>query len=112
MTSNVKQWRKNNPEKYLKQKWRYTLKKRYGLSIADYTLLHLKQHGRCAICDDIIINGYLNRDTKTNFQTCVDHNHVTGKVRGLLCWNCNVALGKFKDNPTILRKAADYLERG
>ena len=42
---------------------------------------------------------------------CIDHDHTTGKVRGMLCHDCNTSLGKFRDNPDILRKAADYLER-
>lgn len=41
----------------------------------------------------------------------VDHNHETGQVRGVLCTNCNVGLGHFKENPALLRRAADYLEQ-
>jgi hypothetical protein len=41
---------------------------------------------------------------------CVDHSHVTGKVRGLLCHSCNVGLGHFKDDPRFTRSATEYLE--
>ncbi len=41
----------------------------------------------------------------------VDHCHTTGKVRGMLCSDCNTGLGKFKDGPALLRRAAEYLER-
>jgi hypothetical protein len=46
----------------------------------------------------------------TNRRLHVEHDHKTGKVRGLACWACNTLLSKASDNPTILRKAADYLE--
>jgi hypothetical protein len=44
------------------------------------------------------------------FQLVGDHNHGTGKARGILCRNCNLAIGNMKDDPVRLRKAADYLE--
>ena len=68
-----------------------------------YLQLLDKQKGCCAICGlhELEHNGKLH----------VDHNHETGKVRGLLCTRCNTALGKFKESPTILESAVKYLER-
>lgn len=62
-----------------------------------------KQEGRCAICL-VPENGRYNH-------LSIDHNHTTGKLRGLLCNNCNRALGLFKDNKDILTKAVDYLRK-
>jgi len=76
------------------------LKYRYGLSLRDYNGLYLEQNGVCAICEC------------TNTDMWVDHNHWTGKVRGLLCRSCNTALGMFKEDSRLLKKAALYLELG
>lgn len=76
-----------------------TLRKKtklYGISKETYLSMFLEQNDKCAICLD---------KTKLN----VDHCHKTKKVRGLLCFNCNIALGKFKDNPELLLDAAQYL---
>ena len=54
------------------------------------------QEGRCAICN--------------NPAKCVDHDHATGKVRGILCAGCNRALGFMFDKPALLRRGAEYLE--
>lgn len=81
---------------------RSNLKKKFGLTPEQYTDLYEAQGGACAIC----------RAT-SNFtfkNLCVDHDHATGKVRGLLCLNCNTALGQLKDSVSLLLKAADYLE--
>lgn len=74
--------------------------KKLGLSWDDFERLLKEQEDRCFVCkrEDVVL--------------CIDHDHVTGKVRGLLCHNCNLGVGNFKDNPDFLRKAANYLERG
>jgi hypothetical protein len=72
------------------------------------------QEGCCAIC-----NAPGERPAVEYFRgsntgvLCIDHCHNTGKVRGLLCTNCNVGLGRFKENPAMFLRAAQYvLEEG
>jgi hypothetical protein len=67
----------------------------YGISLAEYNRMLSKQGGCCTICDRKVV-------------LHVDHNHVTGKVRGLLCGKCNRALGLFQDSPKLLRRALAY----
>ena len=85
------------------------LKRRYGLTMEQYEQMLKAQGGGCAIC-----GGKVNM--KTRWKKCikrlaVDHCHKTGKVRGLLCWMCNSSIGRMKDDPALLRKAADYVEK-
>jgi len=68
------------------------------------TELREHQQNRCAICDASEPGG------QGDFH--VDHDHATGKVRGLLCSRCNTSLGLYRDSPERLRRAADYLARG
>ena len=75
----------------------YHLKARYGISAEDAARMLDEQSGLCAIC----------REQPAEH---VDHDHATGQVRSLLCFNCNGGLGQFKDNASNLRKAADYLD--
>jgi len=75
------------------------LKNSYGMTVADLDVMLLSQHGVCAIC-------------QTAPAAHVDHDHQTDKVRGLLCFRCNAALGQFGDDPLVLRRAARYVERG
>ena len=63
--------------------------------------MHSDQDGRCAICGCVENNG---RDF------CVDHDHLTGKVRALLCDECNKGIGSLRDSATLLRQAAEYIE--
>ena len=70
----------------------------YGITQADYDLMLVEQDGMCAICD--LPMG----------EPCVDHSHLTGKVRALVCHSCNLALGHMADDPDRLRAAAQYLE--
>jgi len=82
------------------------LKSRYGITLEEYEAMAQKQRNVCAICDQPEKDRYKRR-------LCVDHNHATGEIRGLLCHMCNTGLGKFIDNPVLLNSAAQYLiERG
>jgi len=71
---------------------------KYRISPAEHAELLEKQHGGCAICGLVV-------------KLCVDHNHKTGKVRGLLCPACNRGLGAFRDSTYALRAAVTYLEQ-
>lgn len=77
----------------------------YGISLTEYNKMVSSQSGQCAIC-----KGVFGFDKTTRGH--VDHDHVTGKVRGLLCSNCNHGIGKFKDDPEVIREAARYVEQG
>lgn len=82
-------------------RYRRRLMAAYGITHDDYLRMYAEQEGRCAICSV----PFENLPTRPH----VDHDHETGRVRGLLCFNCNGGLGQFKDDPTLLVKAADYL---
>ena len=76
------------------------LKSKYGITDEDYLCMFLQQECKCAICGNV---------QKTR-KLAVDHDHKTGKVRALLCHNCNVLLGHAKDDIEILKKAISYLK--
>jgi Recombination endonuclease VII len=78
---------------------RHQLKTKYGISLQEYYLLWLQQAGACAICR-----------IRPKGPLFVDHCHVTGQVRGLVCRKCNMAIGFFKDDPQLARAATAYLE--
>lgn len=67
----------------------------------EYLLIHDKQDGKCAIC--------CSDESELAKKLAVDHDHATGRVRGLLCDDCNLAIGRLQDSPKILRRALDYL---
>lgn len=93
-------WNKNNPEKRAVISRKCDLKKKYGLTIEEYNDIFKKQKGKCLGC---------NKKFITRLSASVDHSHKTGKVRGLLCRFCNLALGSINDNPTTLKNLAAYL---
>jgi Recombination endonuclease VII len=107
----AKRWAKEHPERYAATQARYKesgakakssrkshLKRKYGLTEAQYDAMLEAQGGMCAICHD-------------RPAAHVDHDHETGRVRALLCFNCNGALGHMLDNPGWLLRAIEYLER-
>jgi hypothetical protein len=76
----------------------------YGLSVKEHSDMLAAQNGVCAVCGDINHNGW---------NLAIDHDHKTGKVRGLLCNKCNTAIGGCRDNIYIIFKFLDYMmERG
>ena len=75
------------------------LQRRHGITLDDYNRMLAGQHGRCAICE--------RKPGKRAL--CVDHEHKTGRLRGLLCSRCNQALGKLNDNHKTLQNAEAYL---
>lgn len=90
-------YRKRKPEAVAKTQRKSMLKTRYGLTLEAYDAMLKEQGGGCGICG---IKGW---------ELCVDHSHVTNKVRGLLCHKCNQGLGLFNDNEMLLKAAAGYL---
>lgn len=90
-----KKWYSEKKEKHADYMRRWT----YGLSAEAFSALVAAQGGACAICGSV--------PTKS---LCVDHCHTTGQVRGLLCFQCNAAIGLLKDSAEALRAAAVYLE--
>jgi len=79
------------------------LQQRYGLSIEEYRHILRHQNNRCAICGTTKASGPTN-------EFVVDHDHKTGKIRGLLCNHCNTGLGKLGDTVETLEKAIKYLK--
>lgn len=78
----------------------YDLKKKFGMTLDDYHEM-LESQGGCAICG--------TKSPKPQRYFDVDHDHITGDVRGLLCRQCNAGIGQLKDDPEILQKAINYL---
>jgi len=76
------------------------IKKEYGLNKDQYFALVAKHNGRCAVCME---------QPESNFSLHIDHCHDTGSVRGLLCQQCNQGIGLFKENPSLMQAAINYL---
>ena len=111
----VRRWAQENPEKRADWQRRYRasgrrqlndrrshLKRKFGLTPGDYDRMLEEQGGGCAIC---------GAPPPPGRSLHVDHDHVTGEVRGLLCFKHNNALGDFDDDRELLHRALDYLER-
>lgn len=98
--SYAKAHRKNNPaiQKSIRKSKLWT---QYGITLADYEKMFNKQSGVCAICGQPPLDKAL----------VVDHDHKTGKVRGLLCCLCNTMLGFAAESTKVLELAAQYLRK-
>ena len=100
--TDAKKWAKRNPVKRaLISRSRY-LRQTYGLTSVEYDELSQHQGGLCALC----------REDNHGRKLHVDHDHVRNTVRGLLCSNCNTALGLFKESPEVLQRAIMWVSIG
>ncbi len=111
----ARRWKRENPDRarakqreYIdsgqKQIWdrESHLRRKYGITIADYDRMFAAQNGVCAIC----------LEARPEERTLhVDHDHETGAIRGLLCFRCNNAIGSLRENSLIFEAAANYFDR-
>jgi hypothetical protein len=95
-------WNKENKEKRSISIRKHNYKKRYGLTVEQKQAMIDDQDGLCAICKIIL--------TKTH-DVCVDHNHTTKAIRGILCRKCNLGIGHLNDSVQILENAVQYLNQ-
>ena len=103
-----KKWRETNPKRAARSIRCATLRKKYGISADEYDQLLAEQGGVCKICG--ADNPQIKVPGKRTKNLYVDHDHKSGKIRGLLCQPCNTVLGRMNDDPILLRRAAKYLE--
>lgn len=95
-------WRRANPEKAARYHKTVNIRKRFGIEWGVYLAMLAMHDGVCAIC---------RKECDVVGSLAIDHDHKTGRVRGLLCNHCNTGLGKFRDDPTLLGNAITYLSR-
>ena len=105
-SANARQWARDHPQRMRDRKHREQLN-RYGITEEDWDEMLEAQGGVCAICGNEELKAHGR--TGTQFRLSVDHDHQTGKVRGLLCIRCNRSLGLLGDDVEILRRAIVYL---
>jgi hypothetical protein len=111
----VKRWQQENSERVNEYRREYRrrpdrqradrdghLRRKYGITLADYERMFEAQGGVCAIC------GESRPEDRTLH---IDHDHKSGEVRGLLCFRCNNSLGDLRENYDLFQCAADYLDR-
>ena len=96
----IRENRKNDPKRIAKERDRM-LRRTYGIGQEQYDQMFRSQDGKCAIC--------LTHQDNFKKKLSVDHNHLTGAVRGLLCFGCNSLLGCARDSRKILESADTYL---
>jgi hypothetical protein len=103
---NARKWqsRRQNHPTFERQRH---LKRRFGITPADYAKMHDAQEGLCAICKQAETS--LHSQTRAPRRLAVDHNHKTKQVRALLCWRCNTAIGRINEDIGLLDAMRAYL---
>lgn len=106
-------WRERFPERAKASAARQSRERRFrkhGLTQTEYDVMLAAQKYVCAACKEVPSTSSVRPGVNKYDDFVIDHDHITGKVRGLVCTNCNVALGMIRDNPETARKLAEYLE--
>jgi hypothetical protein len=98
-----KKFRYHHDEKYKRSSLNVKFKSNYGITLEQYENMFELQNGCCAICE--------RHQSNFKKRLSVDHEHSSGKIRGLLCSFCNTSLGNFDDREDLLLKAIDYLKK-
>ena len=106
--SSARRFHINGPRKR-ERSGRYKLKWQFGITMEDLIVMLKDQDHGCAICHDKIVATGPGRGSRD--LACVDHDHRTDAVRGLLCNRCNTAIGLFKDDPSIVQNATEFLRK-
>jgi hypothetical protein len=99
-------WEMKNKRKRTIRERVLCLRRYYGMTVEEFDQRVLDQAGLCAVCGDPLMYTGMGR-----LRACVDHNHTTGKVRGIIHGSCNSMIGYAADSPKKLRQAAEYLEK-
>lgn len=97
-----KEWRDKNRKRRARANRNNRLLRTYGITVDEADHMRFMQHNKCAICSETL-NGRNNCH--------IDHDHITNKVRDLLCNRCNTMIGMARENPMILRYAINYLSK-
>lgn len=98
------EWQRRNPTISARHKRNHHLLRHFGITVAEAENLQKEQDDLCAICK----SPFSDQRERTPH---IDHDHETGVIRGVLCINCNLGLGAFKDDPDLLLSAIEYLKR-
>ena len=101
-----KKWYFKNKQKADRKSKDWSLRRDFDITIEDYENILKNQNNKCALCEK---SETIKRNGKI-LSLAVDHDHRTGKIRGLLCFHCNTAIGKFKDDIGLLLKTISYLQ--
>lgn len=107
LANRKRKWKKSNPERKKEHETSAVLKRKYGIDLKEYKRLKEKQEGLCKLCGKVETSTHKEKVR----ELAVDHCHKTLKIRGLLCYKCNVGLGFFNDDINLLEKAINYLTK-
>ena len=95
----TKRWRDNNKERVTYLYRSKHLKSKFKMTVEEYDVMFENQNCVCKICR-----------LPSKKKLSIDHNHTTGKIRGLLCFTCNMGIGYFKDSEKLLKSASKYIK--